>query len=126
MSAQVPSDPETAPHIPVLLAPIMAAIAPVSGVWLDGTFGAGGYTRALLDAGAERVLAVDRDPDVFRRAERWAGTYGARLVMIAGEFLWRGRRDRCCHLEPTPRHRQFQPANGERRRPPLTTRHLRP
>jgi 16S rRNA (cytosine1402-N4)-methyltransferase len=74
------------PHIPVLLDPIMAAIAPVHGVWLDGTFGAGGYTRALLDAGAARVLAVDRDPDVFKRAERWANQYGERLVMIAGEF----------------------------------------
>ncbi|NOX40710.1 MAG: 16S rRNA (cytosine(1402)-N(4))-methyltransferase RsmH [Alphaproteobacteria bacterium] len=75
-----------APHIPVLLAPIMAAISPVSGVWLDGTFGAGGYSRALLDAGAARVLAVDRDPDVFLRAERWAAQYGERLLMIAGEF----------------------------------------
>ncbi|NOX74194.1 MAG: 16S rRNA (cytosine(1402)-N(4))-methyltransferase RsmH [Alphaproteobacteria bacterium] len=77
---------EAPSHIPVLLEPIMAAIAPVSGVWLDGTFGAGGYTRALLDAGAARVLAVDRDPDVFLRAERWAAQYGERLVMIAGEF----------------------------------------
>lgn len=73
-------------HIPVLLEPIMAAIAPVTGVWLDGTFGAGGYTRALLDAGAARVLAVDRDPDVFQRAERWAAQYGERLVLVAGEF----------------------------------------
>jgi len=75
-----------AAHIPVLLDPIMAAISPVGGIWLDGTFGAGGYSRALLDAGADRVLAVDRDPDVFRRAEKWAHLYGARLVMIAGEF----------------------------------------
>ncbi len=83
-----PAKPASAllPHIPVLLDPIMAAIAPVSGVWLDGTFGAGGYTRALLDAGAARVLAVDRDPDVFVRAERWAAQYGERLLMIAGEF----------------------------------------
>ncbi|MCB1368586.1 MAG: 16S rRNA (cytosine(1402)-N(4))-methyltransferase RsmH [Rhodobacteraceae bacterium] len=74
------------PHIPVLLHPIMAAITPVSGTWLDGTFGAGGYTRALLDAGAARVLAVDRDPDVFTRAETWAAQYGERLVLVAGEF----------------------------------------
>jgi len=76
----------SAAHIPVLIGQIMAAIAPVSGVWLDGTFGAGGYTRALLDGGAERVLAVDRDPEVFVRAQNWAKQYGARLVMIAGEF----------------------------------------
>jgi len=48
-----------AAHIPVLLDPIMAAISPVGGIWLDGTFGAGGYSRALLDAGADRVLAVE-------------------------------------------------------------------
>lgn len=73
-------------HIPVLLHPIMAAIAPVTGVWLDGTFGAGGYSRALLDAGAARVLAIDRDPDVFTRAESWSAQYGERLVLISGEF----------------------------------------
>ncbi len=85
MAAQAGCEP-AAPHVPVLLEPIMAAISPVTGVWLDGTFGAGGYTRALLDAGAHRVLAVDRDPDVFSRAECWAAQYGERLLLIAGEF----------------------------------------
>ena len=51
-----------APHIPVLLRPLIAAVAPVQGVWLDGTLGAGGYARALLDAGADQVIGVDRDP----------------------------------------------------------------
>ena len=74
-----------AAHIPVLLAPLLAAVAPISGVWLDGTFGAGGYSRALLDAGATKVLAVDRDPDVFANAD-WAGQYDTRLQMIQGEF----------------------------------------
>ena len=46
------SDLQDAPHIPVLLRPLLAAVAPVSGVWLDGTFGAGGYTRGLIEAGA--------------------------------------------------------------------------
>ena len=46
-------------HIPVLLRPILAAIAPVSGVWMDGTFGAGGYARGLLDAGAATVIGID-------------------------------------------------------------------
>ena len=65
-----------APHIPVLLRPLLQAVAPVSGVWLDGTFGAGGYTRALLAAGASKVIAVDRDPSVFalaRSEERRGG-----------------------------------------------------
>ncbi len=74
------------PHIPVLLRPLLAAVAPVTGVWLDGTFGAGGYTRGLLDAGAERVIAVDRDPLAFEMAAPWATAYGDRIVMQQGVF----------------------------------------
>lgn len=77
-------DPD--PHIPVLLRPLLAAVAPVSGRWLDGTFGAGGYTRALLDAGASEVIAVDRDPLAFEMAQDWATDYGDRLVMQPGVF----------------------------------------
>lgn len=82
-TAAPPSDD---PHIPVLLRPLLAAVAPVSGIWLDGTFGAGGYTRGLLAAGAERVIAVDRDPLAFELAAGWAGEYGDRLVMQQGVF----------------------------------------
>ena len=58
----------------------------MTGTWLDGTFGAGGYTRGLLDAGAERVIAVDRDPLAFEMAQDWAGAYGDRIVMQPGVF----------------------------------------
>ncbi|MBT3142949.1 16S rRNA (cytosine(1402)-N(4))-methyltransferase [Phaeobacter gallaeciensis] len=78
--------PDTDSHIPVLLRPLLAAVAPVSGVWLDGTFGAGGYTRGLLAAGADRVIGVDRDPLAFEMAAPWANEYGDRLVMQAGVF----------------------------------------
>ena len=74
------------PHIPVLLRPILAAVAPVSGIWLDGTFGAGGYTRGLLDAGAATVIAIDRDPSAFALAAPWAGNYGDRLRLVEGTF----------------------------------------
>ncbi|MCB1370447.1 MAG: 16S rRNA (cytosine(1402)-N(4))-methyltransferase RsmH, partial [Rhodobacteraceae bacterium] len=74
------------PHVPVLLTPILAAAAPVSGTWLDGTFGAGGYARALLDAGAERVIGIDRDPEAFALAAAWAGEFGARLDLRSGRF----------------------------------------
>lgn len=84
MSAASKNQP--APHIPVLLRPLLRAIAPVQGVWLDGTFGAGGYTRALLEAGADRVIAVDRDPLAFDMAASWAGVYGERLQMVEGVF----------------------------------------
>ena len=78
-----PSDP---PHVPVLLRPLLAAVAPVSGVWLDGTFGAGGYTRGLLDAGAAKVIGVDRDPMALEMARVWAGDYGDRLELVEGVF----------------------------------------
>lgn len=73
-------------HIPVLLTPLLQKVAPVRGVWLDGTFGAGGYTRALLEAGAEKVIAIDRDPEAFQRAEGWARDYGDALVLAPGRF----------------------------------------
>ena len=74
------------PHIPVLLEPLLAQAAPIQGVWLDGTFGAGGYTRGLLDAGAARVIGVDQDPEVFARAAPWAEDYGDRLRLEEGNF----------------------------------------
>ncbi|MBK5932879.1 16S rRNA (cytosine1402-N4)-methyltransferase [Rhodovulum imhoffii] len=75
-----------APHIPVLLRPLLEAVSPVSGLWLDGTFGAGGYARGLLDAGADKVIGVDRDPSVFALAQGWAGVYGDRLMLVEGTF----------------------------------------
>ena len=75
-----------APHIPVLLEPILTLCAPIRGTWLDGTFGAGGYTRGLLDAGADQVIGVDRDPSVFEMAQAWAGGYGDRLKLVEGTF----------------------------------------
>lgn len=75
-----------APHIPVLIDPLIRAVAPVTGHWVDGTFGAGGYARRLLEAGAARVTGIDRDPAVFGMAEAWAGAYGDRLRLVAGTF----------------------------------------
>ena len=77
---------DTAPHVPVLLRPIIDRAAPITGVWLDGTFGAGGYSRALLKAGAERVIAIDQDPEVFIGTQGWAREYGDRLELHRGNF----------------------------------------
>lgn len=77
---------DKAPHIPVLIRPILAHLAPVSGVWLDGTFGAGGYARALLDAGADQVIGVDRDPTALDMAREWSAGYGDRLRLVQGNF----------------------------------------
>ena len=58
------------PHVSVLLNEVVEALAPAAGKTIvDGTFGAGGYTRAFLDAGAN-VIAFDRDPS----ARRFAGS----------------------------------------------------
>lgn len=78
--------PPPEPHIPVLLAPLLKAIAPVQGRWLDATFGAGGYTRALLEAGAAEVVALDRDPSALALADPWAPFYGARLRRVEARF----------------------------------------
>lgn len=74
------------PHIPVLLGPLLRAVAPVQGVWVDGTFGAGGYARGLLAEGAAQVVGIDRDPSVFAMAAEWAGEYGDRLRLVQGTF----------------------------------------
>jgi 16S rRNA (cytosine1402-N4)-methyltransferase len=56
----------TAPHVPVLVKEVIAALALEEGdTAVDGTFGAGGYTRAMLAAGAGRVIGFDRDPDAI-------------------------------------------------------------
>ncbi|RME16539.1 MAG: 16S rRNA (cytosine(1402)-N(4))-methyltransferase RsmH [Alphaproteobacteria bacterium] len=83
--ARAAASPAT-PHIPVLLRPLLAGVAPVSGTWVDGTFGAGGYARGLLAAGAERVIGIDRDPSVFDLAAPWAEDYGERLRLARGTF----------------------------------------
>ncbi|HZV08947.1 MAG TPA: 16S rRNA (cytosine(1402)-N(4))-methyltransferase, partial [Novosphingobium sp.] len=85
MSLSGPYDllPADAPHMPVLLAEVVAALAPAPGaVIVDATFGAGGYTRALLAAGAT-VHAFDRDPDAIAAARLWPETQGdaPRLVL---------------------------------------------
>lgn len=74
------------PHVPVLLAPLLRSVAPVSGVWLDGTFGAGGYARGLVEAGAARVIGVDRDPEALERAAAWTADFGGRIEVRSGTF----------------------------------------
>src|SRR5205085_662638 len=82
MSAAAP-----APHIPVLLDEVIAGLAIQSGeTHVDGTFGAGGYTRAILDKGAARVYAFDRDPDAIQEGETLAASSGGRLTLVPERF----------------------------------------
>lgn len=74
-------------HAPVLLAEVVDALAPKPGaVLVDGTYGAGGYARALLAAAACRVVAIDRDPAAVARGRADAASLGGRLTVIDGRF----------------------------------------
>jgi 16S rRNA (cytosine1402-N4)-methyltransferase len=76
-----------APHVPVLLAEVIAALAVVPGeTHVDGTFGAGGYTKAILEKGAARVYAFDRDPDAVTEGEALAASSGGRLTLVPERF----------------------------------------
>lgn len=76
-----------APHVPVLLDEVIAALAIVPGeVHVDGTFGAGGYTRAILEKGAAQVFAFDRDPDAIQYGEALAASSGGRLALVPERF----------------------------------------
>jgi 16S rRNA (cytosine1402-N4)-methyltransferase len=76
-----------APHVPVLLAEVIAGLNPKAGeTHVDGTFGAGGYTKAILEKGASRVLAFDRDPDAIQYGEALAASSGGRLTLVPERF----------------------------------------
>jgi 16S rRNA (cytosine1402-N4)-methyltransferase len=74
------------PHVPVLLAEVLDALAPLDGARIvDGTFGAGGYSRAMLEAGAS-VIGIDRDPNVRPFADALAAEFPSRFSFVAGAF----------------------------------------
>ncbi|HYE29359.1 MAG TPA: 16S rRNA (cytosine(1402)-N(4))-methyltransferase RsmH [Allosphingosinicella sp.] len=76
-----------APHVPVLLDEVIAGLAVAPGeIHVDGTFGAGGYTRAILQKGAARVYAFDRDPDAITEGEALAASSGGRLTLVPERF----------------------------------------
>ncbi|MEQ8658692.1 MAG: 16S rRNA (cytosine(1402)-N(4))-methyltransferase RsmH [Hyphomicrobiales bacterium] len=77
---------QTPRHIPVLLAEVIDAVAPLKGALIvDGTFGAGGYTRGFLDAGA-KVIAFDRDPDAIAAGQGLVADHGDALTLIEAPF----------------------------------------
>jgi 16S rRNA (cytosine1402-N4)-methyltransferase len=74
-------------HAPVLLAETIDALAPHDdGIYVDGTFGRGGYTRALLDRARCRVFAIDRDPEAVASGAALARAAGGRLTLIEGSY----------------------------------------
>ncbi len=74
-------------HVPVMLAEVLASLQPRDGEhYVDGTFGGGGYTRAILEAADCRVLGIDRDPDAIARGEALVKHFAGRLTLVHGEF----------------------------------------
>ena len=74
-------------HIPVLLAEVIAALKPHDdGLYLDGTFGGGGYTEAILRSADCKVVALDRDPAAVARGGDLARLYAGRLTLLEGRF----------------------------------------
>lgn len=85
--ASSPAAVEPAEHVPVMVDAVIEALAPRDGaLYVDATFGAGGYTCALLAAANCRVAAIDRDPDAVRRGYDLAAGYDGRLAIFEGNF----------------------------------------
>ena len=78
---------EQAPHIPVLKDEVLAALSPQDNeLYIDGTLGAGGYTRAILDAAKCSVIGIDQDPQAHQMAAKWMSNYPNRLHLAVGNF----------------------------------------
>jgi 16S rRNA (cytosine1402-N4)-methyltransferase len=88
MAVRSPQSPASPPqHIPVMLPEVLHALRPVAGgIYVDGTFGAGGYSRAILEAADCTVYAIDRDPEAILRAHAMAAEFNGRLIPLEGCF----------------------------------------
>jgi 16S rRNA (cytosine1402-N4)-methyltransferase len=74
-------------HLPVMLSEVLAGLQPKNGAsYIDGTFGGGGYSSAILEAADCNVLGIDRDPDAIARGQALVERFAGRLVLKLGEF----------------------------------------
>ena len=74
-------------HLPVMLNEVIEALAPRDGAsYIDGTFGGGGYTTAILEAADCKVLGIDRDPAAIARGQALVERFSGRLTLVRGEF----------------------------------------
>ncbi len=86
------------PHIPVLRDEVIAALAPIGGRrYIDATFGAGGYTAAILAAANCSVTAFDRDPDAISAGQAMAADWDGRLTLVHARF---GEMTACVQASP--------------------------
>jgi 16S rRNA (cytosine1402-N4)-methyltransferase len=91
-------------HVPVLVQEVVDALSPKAGeLMIDGTFGAGGYSQALLRAADCRVLAIDRDPTAIAAGAALLAQFGDRLTLRQGNFS---------SLDAAAREAGFEQAEG--------------
>jgi len=77
----------SAPHVPVMVAEVVTWLDPArGGTFVDCTLGLGGHTRALLDAGAGRVIGFDRDADALARARVALASFGDRVAFVHADY----------------------------------------
>ena len=82
-----PQSPASQRHVPVMLPEVLAALTPKPGeTYVDGTFGAGGYSTAILNAAQCVVIAIDRDPDAIGAGSSVAAKFKGRLKLVEGRF----------------------------------------
>jgi 16S rRNA (cytosine1402-N4)-methyltransferase len=74
-------------HIPVMLSEVLGSLDPKDGeIVVDGTFGAGGYSEAILQQADCKIIAIDRDPEAFRLSGQLAEKYPGRLIAVLGRY----------------------------------------
>jgi 16S rRNA (cytosine1402-N4)-methyltransferase len=74
-------------HIPVMLSEVLGSLDPKDGeIVVDGTFGAGGYSEAILKQADCKIIAIDRDPEAFRLSGQLAEKYPGRLMAVLGRY----------------------------------------
>ncbi|MEO7273493.1 MAG: 16S rRNA (cytosine(1402)-N(4))-methyltransferase RsmH, partial [Vicinamibacterales bacterium] len=74
-------------HEPVMVAETLELLAPArGGLFVDCTVGLGGHSRALLEAGASRILGLDRDPDALTRAAEALAEFGDRVELVHADY----------------------------------------
>ena len=77
----------TIKHVSVMVNEVMNILNPKDGgIYVDGTFGGGGYSTAILNAATTRVVGIDRDPNVVKSAQELIKHYQGRLTLVQGCF----------------------------------------
>ena len=74
-------------HIPVLISDFRKIFPKISGIWVDGTFGFGGYSKYLLEAGVEKLVVIDVDPDVKQHIIKLQAKWPSKIDFRLSNFI---------------------------------------